>query len=58
MNNQRVTRKYTCKLLDMIEEGVLDPTAVVRMCVAYMSEDDVEGMMDANELTERFEEET
>jgi hypothetical protein len=49
-------RKYTCKLLDMIDEGLLDPKTVVDMCMSYMSESDVEDMMDANELTERFEE--
>jgi hypothetical protein len=50
-------RKHTNRLLEMIDEGVLDPANVVTMCVKWMSEDDVEGMMDANELSSRFEDE-
>ena len=38
------------------EEGIIDPIQMVIMCVKYMSEDDVEDMLDANELSERFEE--
>ena len=50
-------RQHTNRLLDMIDQGVLDPANVVTMCVKWMSEDDVEGMMDANELSSRFEDE-
>lgn len=35
-----MTRKYTKKLLEMIEEGLLDKDAVIMACVKYMSEDD------------------
>ena len=48
-------RPETNKLLDMIDDGWLDPKDVVMMCVKYMSEDDVADMIDANELSERFE---
>jgi hypothetical protein len=41
----------------MIEEGLIDPHAVADMCLAYMSEDDVEDMMRANDLLADDEEE-
>jgi hypothetical protein len=50
-------RKETNRLLDMIEEGLIDPHAVADMCLAYMSEDDVEDMMRANDLLADDEEE-
>jgi Asp-tRNA(Asn)/Glu-tRNA(Gln) amidotransferase C subunit len=34
----------------MIDEGLLDPMMVVTMATAWMSEDDVREMMEANEL--------
>ena len=46
----RPVRKNTNRLLEMVEEGLLDPVEVVRMCVKWMSEDDVAEMMKANEL--------
>lgn len=49
------TRKITNRLLDMIEEGVLDPQIVLEACLKYMSEDDVADMAHSNELL--FEEE-
>ena len=51
-----MARQETNRLLEMIDEGLLDPKEVVIMCVKYMSEDEVADMMDANELSERFEE--
>ena len=50
-------RKETNRLLDMIEEGLIDPHAVADMCLAYMSEDDVADMMRANDLLEDEDEE-
>jgi hypothetical protein len=50
-------RKNTCKLLDMMEEGMISAEQVARMCLSYMSEDDVADMMDCNELSDRFLEE-
>ena len=49
-------RDQTNRLLEMIDDGQLDPMMAVTMCVKWMSEDDVAEMMDANELSERFEE--
>ena len=45
-------REYTNKLLEMVEEGLLDKDMVIMACVKYMSEDDVKGMMEANEMLE------
>lgn len=55
-----MTREYTTKLLDMIDEGLLDRDTVIMACVKYMSEDDVKDMMHCNEmlLEEEDEEET
>lgn len=45
-----MTREYTNKLLEMIEEGLLDRDTVIMACVKYMSEDDVKDMMHCNEM--------
>jgi threonine dehydrogenase-like Zn-dependent dehydrogenase len=52
-----IARQETNKLLEMVDEGLIDPKEVVTMCVKYMSEDDVADMMDCNELSDRFQEE-
>jgi hypothetical protein len=53
-----MSREYTSKLLDMIEDGLLDRDTVIMACVKYMSEDDVQDMMEANEfIEEQFEDE-
>ena len=45
MNNTYThTRKATNKLLEMIEEGVLDRDALILGCLHYMSEADVADM--------------
>jgi len=43
-------RKVTTQLLEMIEDGILDPQTVLEACLSYMSEDDVADMARANEL--------
>jgi hypothetical protein len=45
-----MTREYTNKLLEMVEDGLLDRDAVIMACVKYMSEDDVKDMMESNEF--------
>lgn len=50
-------REYTNKLLEMVEEGLLDKDMVIMACVKYMSEDDVRGMMEANLFLEHEEDE-
>lgn len=49
-------RQFSCRLLELIDEGLLDPTAVVEMCVTYMSEADVKDMMWMNEIHDLVEE--
>ena len=49
-------RKATNRLYDLLDQGAISHQAVVDMCMSYMSEDDVAGMLDANELSERFDE--
>ena len=50
-------RNYTNALLEMIEDGVLDPKDMVRSLCLWMSEDDVEEFMRAYELVFDDEEE-
>ena len=38
------------KVLEMVEEGILDKDTVIMACVKYMSEDDVADMMHHNEF--------
>ncbi len=53
-----MTRKYTNQLLDMIEDGRLDRDTVIMACVKFMSEYEVQDMMEANEfIEEQFEDE-
>ena len=50
-------RKASNKFIEMVEEGLFDPIEAVRMCVKWMSEDDVAEMMKANELEDSEDEE-
>ena len=51
-----MTREYTTKLLEMMDEGLISAEAVAEMALAYMSEDDVADMMRANDiLDEEYE---
>ena len=53
-----MTCKYTDLLLEMIEDGLLDRDTVIEACVLYMSEDQVQDMMESNEfIPEQFEDE-
>jgi len=45
-----MTREATTKILEMVEEGVLDRDQVIMACLKYMSEDDVADMAHANEF--------
>ena len=47
-----MARKVTNKLLEMMEEGALDPALLARLALGYMSEDDVRDMAESNELLE------
>ena len=40
----------------LVEEGLVSAEDMLSMALSYMSVDDVEEMLDANELSERFRE--
>jgi len=42
--------------LELVESGRVSAEAMLTMALKYMSNDDVEDMLDCNELSERFEE--
>ena len=42
--------------LALVEEGLVSAEQMLSMCLGFMSTDDVEEMLDANELSERFQE--
>jgi hypothetical protein len=44
------------KALELVENGTVSAEAMLTMALKYMSNDDVEDMLDCNELSERFEE--
>ena len=54
-----MTRQATDKILEMVEEGILDKDTVIMSCLKYMSEDDVADMAHSNEffITEEASEE-
>ena len=43
-------RPETCRLLDMMDNGEIDPRAVADMCLSWLSESSVKEMMQANDL--------
>ena len=44
------------RALELVEMGMVDAQSMLEMCLSYMSTDDVEDMLDANELSARFHE--
>jgi hypothetical protein len=48
---------YRDQLIELVEDGMLDPMMAVTMCAKWMSNDEVGEMLDANELSDRFQEE-
>jgi len=44
------------RLIELVEDGMLDPMMAVTMCAKWMTNDEVEEMLDANELSDRFNE--
>lgn len=53
----RQARPNTCKLLDMMEQGTLDPLAVAQRCLDYMSEDEVTDMAETEGYIETDDDE-
>jgi len=44
------TREYTCRLLDMVEQGALDKDSLINDLLGWMSEDDVKEFARANDI--------
>ena len=40
--------------LELVENGIVSAEDMLTMALGYMSNDDVEDMLDSNELSERF----
>jgi len=47
---RQVTRQNTERILEMVEDGILDRDTVIMACLKYMSEDEVADMAHANEF--------
>lgn len=45
-----MSREVTCMILELIDQGVLDPLVVAEAALGYMSEDEVKQMAEANDL--------
>lgn len=45
-----MSRKYTSRLLELVEEGSVDKDIVIQACLEYMSEADVKDMMINNDF--------
>lgn len=43
-------RKYTTKLLEMLDQGLITKDYVIMACLKYMSEHQVEDMMRCNDI--------
>jgi hypothetical protein len=44
------------RALELVEMGMVTAESMLSMALSYMSTDDVEDMLDANELSARFQE--
>ena len=45
-----MSRKFTNKLWDMVDNGLISKDKVIAACLKYMSEDEVKDMMEHNEF--------
>jgi hypothetical protein len=52
-----MTREYTIKLLNMMDQGLISAKDVAEMALGYLSEDDVHDMMLANDILDEDEDE-
>lgn len=50
-------REYTCKLLGMVDSGILSANDVMNAALLYMSDSDVEDMMHMNQWEDAIDEE-
>ena len=51
-----MTREYTTKLLQMIDDGMLDKNMVISAFAQYLSEDEVREMMYMNDMIDDIDE--
>ena len=42
--------------MSLVDEGLITPDFLLQACLVYMSHDEVRDMLDANELSPRFDE--
>ena len=47
---------YRDKAIELVEDGLVAPMTMIIMCLKWMSNDDAQEMLDANELSDRFSE--
>lgn len=50
-------REYTNRLLELVDNGIVDKYDVIIACLNYMSEDDVRDMCIANEFINDYDDE-
>lgn len=50
-------RKYTNKLLELLDEGIISHKTVAEMCLSYMSEYEVEDMCRSNDVLMNLDDE-
>ena len=53
----RQTRRYTCALLELVEEGALNKDALIRDLLGYLSESEVQDFVRKNDLMPWLEDE-
>jgi hypothetical protein len=54
--SHKTSRPKTSELLELVDQGLLDPTAVLKACLEWMSEHEVAEMADLNSfLSEPYE---
>lgn len=49
-STREATRQSTERILELVEDGLLDKDTVIMACLKYMSEDDVADMARINEF--------
>ena len=52
-----MSRRFTNKLLEMLQDGMIDKDTVIMACLKYMSEDEVKDMAECNEFFESEDDE-
>ena len=43
---------YRDRLIELVDDGILDPMMALEMCAVWMSQDEIKNMLEANELGE------